>query len=312
MGALGGTGRILEVGSGGGRDARVLERRGLSVRCTDVAQGFVDLLRRRLRGRSAGPADRRSRGPATSRHTVRRCLVVCLPVPRQLARPRHRARSARQGDQVGWSNPASFKEGDGEDRSTYGAPDAPRRYTDTLWREPDLRSQFSAAGWVVDEVGSHGDQPWLAVEGTDHDAQGVPAMQPGARARAPEPRPQTAGEDRRTALPRLSNQRFACAPSGTAFFASPTDEAGGSDVEEAELIRALAFARVEELLLVRLSLQVPGHIVGRSAGESVAPAAAATAGARTAHSQTPRSCRRRRHPADVSAATTTAGLTVAT
>ena len=43
--ALGGTGRILEIGSGGGRDACELERRGLSVRCTDVAQGFVDLLR---------------------------------------------------------------------------------------------------------------------------------------------------------------------------------------------------------------------------------------------------------------------------
>ena len=42
---LGGTGRILEIGSGGGRDACELERRGLLVRCTDVAQGFVDLLR---------------------------------------------------------------------------------------------------------------------------------------------------------------------------------------------------------------------------------------------------------------------------
>src|SRR6188474_1853936 len=43
--ALRGTGRILEIGSGGGRDARELGRRGLSVRRTDVAQGFVDLLR---------------------------------------------------------------------------------------------------------------------------------------------------------------------------------------------------------------------------------------------------------------------------
>src|SRR4051812_39939441 len=51
--ALGGAGRILEIGSGGGRDVRELTRRGLSVRCTDVTQGFVDLLR------AAGiPADR--------------------------------------------------------------------------------------------------------------------------------------------------------------------------------------------------------------------------------------------------------------
>jgi hypothetical protein len=25
--------------------------------------------------------------------------------------------------------------------------------------------QFAAAGWVVDEVGRHGDKPWLAVRG---------------------------------------------------------------------------------------------------------------------------------------------------
>ena len=36
--ALGGAGRVLEIGSGGGRDARELERRGLSVRCTDATQ----------------------------------------------------------------------------------------------------------------------------------------------------------------------------------------------------------------------------------------------------------------------------------
>lgn len=43
--ALGGAGRVLEIGSGSGRDARELEQRGLSVRRTDVSQGFVDLLR---------------------------------------------------------------------------------------------------------------------------------------------------------------------------------------------------------------------------------------------------------------------------
>jgi len=58
---------------------------------------------------------------------------------------------------------ASFREGDGEIRSTFGTTDAPQCYTDTLWREPELRSQFAAAGWVVDEVGTHGDKPWLAV-----------------------------------------------------------------------------------------------------------------------------------------------------
>lgn len=42
---LGGTGRVLEIGSGGGRDALALEKRGLSVRRTDISKGFVELLR---------------------------------------------------------------------------------------------------------------------------------------------------------------------------------------------------------------------------------------------------------------------------
>src|SRR5687768_13079824 len=42
---LGGSGRVLEIGSGGGRDALALETRGISVRRTDISQGFVDLLR---------------------------------------------------------------------------------------------------------------------------------------------------------------------------------------------------------------------------------------------------------------------------
>src|SRR4051794_1876525 len=37
--------RVLEIGSGGGRDARALEQAGLSVRRTDVTPGFVELLR---------------------------------------------------------------------------------------------------------------------------------------------------------------------------------------------------------------------------------------------------------------------------
>ena len=42
---LGGSGRVLEIGSGGGRDALELEKRGISVRRTDVSKGFVELLR---------------------------------------------------------------------------------------------------------------------------------------------------------------------------------------------------------------------------------------------------------------------------
>jgi SAM-dependent methyltransferase len=162
--ALGGTGRILEIGSGGGRDARELERRGLSVRCTDVAQGFVDLLRAdgfeadRLDPLTDDLAD--PQRPDTPYDGVWSCACLFHVAREDLATVLGRlAKATRTGGRIH----ASFKEGEGEKRSTYGTPDAPRRYTDTLWREPDLRSEFSSAGWVVDEVGRQGEKRWLAV-----------------------------------------------------------------------------------------------------------------------------------------------------
>lgn len=163
--ALGGTGRILEIGSGGGRDARELGRRGLSVRCTDVAQSFVDLLR--TDGFEADRVDPLTDDLADPRqpdrlydgvwscaclfHVERDDLVTVLGRLAEATRSRGRIH-------------ASFKEGDGDVRST-SRTDPRRRYTDTLWREPDLRAQFAAAGWVVDELSSQGDEPWLAVRG---------------------------------------------------------------------------------------------------------------------------------------------------
>ena len=142
--AVGGTGRILEIGSGGGRDARALERRGLSVRCTDVAQGFVDLLRAagfeadRLDPLSDDLAD--PQRPDTPYDGVWSCACLFHVAREDLVTVLGRlAKATRSGGRIH----ASFKEGDGEECSTYGTPAAPRRYTDTLWREPDLRSEFS-------------------------------------------------------------------------------------------------------------------------------------------------------------------------
>jgi SAM-dependent methyltransferase len=163
---LGGTGRILEIGSGGGRDARVLERRGLSVRCTDVAQGFVDLLRAdgfeadRLDPLTDDLAD--PQRPDTPYDGIWSCACLFHVARDDLVTVLGRlAEATRPGGRIH----ASFKEGDGEERSAYGTSDAPRCYAETLWRESDLRSEFSSAGWVVDEVGRHGDKPWLAVRG---------------------------------------------------------------------------------------------------------------------------------------------------
>ena len=164
--ALGGTGRILEIGSGGGRDARELERRGLSVRCTDVAQGFVDLLR--AEGFEADRLDPLTEDLADPQHPdtlydgIWSCACLFHVAREDLVTVLGRlAMVTRSGGRIH----ASFKEGVGQDQITSGTPAAPRRYTDTLWREPDLRSQFAAAGWVVDEVGAYGDKPWLAVRG---------------------------------------------------------------------------------------------------------------------------------------------------
>jgi SAM-dependent methyltransferase len=164
--ALGGTGRVLEIGSGGGRDARELERRGLTVRCTDVAQGFVDLLR--TAGFRADRVDPLTDELADPQHPdtpydgVWSCACLFHVARDDLVTVLGRlAAATRSGGRIH----ASFKDGDGEIQSTAGTPDAPQRYTDTLWREPDLRGQFTAAGWVVDEVGTHGNAPWLAVRG---------------------------------------------------------------------------------------------------------------------------------------------------
>ena len=40
----------------------------------------------------------------------------------------------------------SVREGDGEDVSTHGSAAAPRRYVETYWREPALRSALTDAG----------------------------------------------------------------------------------------------------------------------------------------------------------------------
>jgi SAM-dependent methyltransferase len=164
--ALGGAGRILEIGSGGGRDARELERRGLSVRRTDVTQGFVDLLRAdgfeadRLDPLTDDLAD--PQHPGTPYDGIWSCACLFHVAREDLVTVLARLGEAtRRGGRIH----ASFKEGEGEDRSTAGTSEAHRRYTDTLWQERGLRLQFAAAGWVVDEVGRHGDKPWLAVRG---------------------------------------------------------------------------------------------------------------------------------------------------
>lgn len=165
--ALGGAGRVLEIGSGGGRDALALEKRGIGVRRTDISQGFVDLLR--AGGFEAALLDPLTddladpQRPGTPYDGVWACACLIHVAREDLgAVLRRLAAATRPGGRLH----ASVREGDGQDVSTHGSAAEPRRYVETYWREPALRFALTDAGWTVDEVrkciGRPGDR-WLSV-----------------------------------------------------------------------------------------------------------------------------------------------------
>lgn len=165
--ALGGAGRVLEIGSGGGRDALALEARGISVRRTDIAQGFVDLLR--AGGFDAAQIDPLTddlsdpQRPGTPYDGVWACACLIHVAREDMDRVLERLAAATR---TGGRLHASVRDGDGEDVTTEGGAAEPRRYVETYWREPELRAELTDAGWVVDEIrkciGRPGDR-WLSV-----------------------------------------------------------------------------------------------------------------------------------------------------
>lgn len=165
--ALGGRGRVLEIGSGGGRDALALETRGISVRRTDISKGFVDLLR--ASGFEADLLDPLTddlsdpQRPGTPYDGIWACACLIHVARADFGMVvRRLAGAARSGGGLH----ASVREGDGEDVSTHGSAGAPQRYVETYWRESALRSSLTDSGWIVDEVrrciGRPGDR-WLSV-----------------------------------------------------------------------------------------------------------------------------------------------------
>lgn len=156
--------RVLEIGSGPGRDARALEKAGLSVRRTDITPAFVRELR--AQGYDADVVDPLTddlsdplRGmpydgvwaSACLLHVRREDLTTVL---RRLA----------EATIPGGVLSLSVKEGDGARFSTHGSIDAPRHFT--FWREGPLRKVIEDAGWQVRDIGSTADrtdQPWLLV-----------------------------------------------------------------------------------------------------------------------------------------------------
>jgi SAM-dependent methyltransferase len=161
--------RVLEIGSGPGRDARALEAAGLSVRRTDVTPAFVAMLREA--GHDADVVDPLTddlsdpAAPGTPYaavwagasllHVDRDDLTTVLTRLGEATRP-------------GGLLYASLKEGDGESWSVHGNVAAPRFFT--YWREEPLRAAVTAAGWSVEHIG-HGDglhrgERWLEVLAT--------------------------------------------------------------------------------------------------------------------------------------------------
>ncbi len=165
--ALGVGARVLEIGSGSGRDAVALEEVGLSVQRTDLTPAFVTLLQDDghdavvldpVVDDLADPADpdRPWDGvwaSASLLHAARADL------PRVLART---AAATREGGRLH----LSLKEGDGEGWSTHGAVAQPRFFT--YWRERPLRTALTDAGWVVERLERRDGlraERWLVVTG---------------------------------------------------------------------------------------------------------------------------------------------------
>ncbi|HEX2896392.1 MAG TPA: methyltransferase domain-containing protein [Marmoricola sp.] len=158
-------GRVLEIGSAAGLDARDLEERGLIVRRTDVTPAFVDLMR--ADGYDADVLDPLVDdlgGPwdgiwanAVLLHLARDEMPVVLA----------RLAGATRPDGTLY---LSLKEGDGEAWSTHGGVSAPRHFT--YWREQPVREALTEAGWEV-VVLRHTDgprEPWLEILARRSDA----------------------------------------------------------------------------------------------------------------------------------------------
>jgi SAM-dependent methyltransferase len=162
---LGAGARVLEIGSGGGRDAHVMEDLGLRVRRTDITPGFVALLREQ--GHEADLVDPLvddlvSPGGAYDAVWANASLlhVDRTDLPTVLSRL---AAVTRAGGLL----LVSLKEGDGEGWSTHGSVRRPRHFT--YWRAPALTEVASAAGWTDLDVrsGLEGEagESWLWLQG---------------------------------------------------------------------------------------------------------------------------------------------------
>ncbi|MEP6843807.1 MAG: class I SAM-dependent methyltransferase [Pseudolysinimonas sp.] len=151
---IGEGGHLLELGSGPGRDAVVLESLGLVVDRTDAAQSFLaQLSADGFTARRLNAIDDELGGPydgvfanAVFLHFSRAELVGVLAKIRGALRAGGvLAFSVKEGDNEAWSD---------------GKLGHPRHFT--FWREQNLRQMLESGGWHVESLDRiHGVEPWL-------------------------------------------------------------------------------------------------------------------------------------------------------
>ena len=152
-----GTGRLLEVGSGPGVDARYLRGRGVDVWPTDATPAFVDMML--STGLEATRLDLRSDDLGGPWQGVLAQAVLLHLNRGQLAQALHRLRAAVvDGGVLAFT----VKEGDGDGWSNLKL-ELPRHFT--YWRERPLRDALAQSSWDVKSV-DHvvgRTEPWLYV-----------------------------------------------------------------------------------------------------------------------------------------------------
>jgi 2-polyprenyl-3-methyl-5-hydroxy-6-metoxy-1,4-benzoquinol methylase len=136
-------GRVLEIGSGPGRDARELEARGLVVRRTDITPAFVELMRADgFEADVLDPLVDDLGGPydgvwidAVLMHVARADVPVLFARLAAASRP-------------GATLYLSTQEGEGEAWLARGHVTGARHFT--FWREEPLRAVLAGADWQVE------------------------------------------------------------------------------------------------------------------------------------------------------------------
>jgi hypothetical protein len=133
--------RVLEIGSGTGRDAIELERRGFVVRRTDATQAFIDMMRTdgyeaarldALRDDFGGPYDAVF-ADAVVLHFDRAQLADVL----------------RKAGRAAGVLAISTREGKGEEWTNRHL-NLPRHFV--MWEEDPLRELLTSTGWVLQEL----------------------------------------------------------------------------------------------------------------------------------------------------------------